>query len=41
VESEPAVDLAPMKPGSPGIRRTGNSGFGNLEIVSRATPEDD
>ena len=41
VESEPALDLAPMKPGSPVIRLTGNCVFGNLEIVSRVTPEDD
>jgi hypothetical protein len=41
VESEPALDLAPMKPGSPVVRVTGNCVFGNLEIVSRFTPEDD
>jgi hypothetical protein len=40
VESEPALDLAPMKPGSPVIRLTGNCVFGNLEIVSRFTPDD-
>jgi len=41
VESEPSLDLAPMKPGSPVVRITGNCVFGNLEIVSRFTPEDD
>jgi hypothetical protein len=41
VESEPALDLAPMKPGSPVVRITGNCVFGNLEIVSRFTPDDD
>ena len=34
VESEPALDLAPMKPGAPVIRITGNTIFGNLEIVA-------
>lgn len=34
VESEPALDLAPMKPGAPVIRITGNAVFGNLEIVA-------
>jgi hypothetical protein len=34
VESEPSLDLAPMTPGSPVIRITGNCVFGNLEIVS-------
>src|SRR6185436_12877106 len=41
VESEPSLDLAPMKPGSPVVRITGNCVFGSLEIVSRFTPEDD
>lgn len=41
VESEPAVALAPMKPGTPVVRLTGNCVFGNLEIVSRLTPRDD
>ena len=41
VESEPALDLAPMKPGSPVIRLTGNCVFGNLEIVSRPVPDGD
>jgi hypothetical protein len=41
VESEPALDLAPMKPGSPVVRVTGTCLFGNLEIVSRFTPADD
>jgi hypothetical protein len=40
VESEPALDLAPMRPGSPVIRITGNCIFGNLEIVSVFTPDD-
>jgi len=40
VESDPSLDLAPMKPGPPVIRITGNCVFGNLEIVSRFTPED-
>ena len=34
VESEPALDLAPMKPGAPVIRITGNVVFGNIEIVA-------
>lgn len=34
VESEAALDLAPMVPGSPVIRITGNATFGNLEIVA-------
>jgi hypothetical protein len=38
VESEPALDLAPMKPGSPVIRITGNCVFANLEIVSSIKP---
>jgi hypothetical protein len=41
VESEAALDLAPMKPGSPVIRLTGNCVFGNLEIVSRFIADDD
>src|SRR4051812_45056427 len=41
VESEPALELAPMKPGSPVVRITGNCVFGNLEIVSRFNPDDD
>jgi len=40
VESEPALDLAPMKPGAPVVRITGNCVFGNLEIVSKFTPDD-
>ena len=36
VDSEPALDLAPMKPGSPVIRITGNAVFANVEIVSGA-----
>ena len=40
VESEPALDLAPMKPGAPVVRITGNCVFGNLEIVSHFTPDD-
>jgi len=40
VESEPALELAPMKPGSPVIRITGNCVFGNLEIVSVFRPDD-
>jgi hypothetical protein len=40
VESDPSLDLAPMKPGSPVVRITGNCVFGNLEIVSRFTPDD-
>jgi hypothetical protein len=40
VESEAALDLAPMKPGAPVVRITGNCVFGNLEIVSRFTPGD-
>jgi hypothetical protein len=40
VESDPALELAPMKPGSPVVRITGNCVFGNLEIVSRFTPDD-
>lgn len=39
VESDPSLDLAPMKPGAPVIRITGNCVFGNLEIVSRFTPD--
>ena len=39
VESEPALDLAPMKPGSPVIRITGNALFANVEIVSGFKPE--
>ena len=34
VESDPSLDLAPMKPGSPVVRLTGNCVFGNLEVVS-------
>lgn len=34
VESEPALDLAPMVPGSPVIRVSGSATFANLEIVS-------
>ena len=34
VESEPALDLAPMRPGSPVIRLSGNAVFGNVEIVA-------
>lgn len=37
VESEPALDLAAMKPGSPVIRLTGNVVFGNVEIVAGRT----
>jgi hypothetical protein len=40
VDSEPALDLAPMKPGSPVVRITGNCIFANLEIVSGITPGD-
>jgi hypothetical protein len=40
VESDPSLDLAPMKPGSPVVRVTGNCVFGNLEIVSRFKPDD-
>jgi hypothetical protein len=40
VESEPALALAPMKAGTPVVRVTGNCVFGNLEIVSRFTPDD-
>lgn len=40
VDSDASLDLAPMKPGSPVIRITGNCVFGNLEIVSRFTPDD-
>ena len=39
VESDPSLDLAPMKPGSPVVRITGNCVFGNVSIVSRFTPE--
>ena len=38
VESEPSLDLAPMKPGSPVIRITGNALFANVEIVSKFKP---
>jgi hypothetical protein len=38
VESESALDLAPMKPGSPVVRITGNAVFANLEIVTRFKP---
>jgi hypothetical protein len=38
VESEPALDLAPMKPGSPVVRITGNALFASLEIVSGFRP---
>jgi hypothetical protein len=38
VSSEPALDLAPMKPGSPVVRITGNCMFANLEIVSGVRP---
>lgn len=34
VESEPALDLAPMVPGSPVLRVTGNAVFANVEIAS-------
>ncbi|HET9424946.1 MAG TPA: DUF1707 domain-containing protein [Gemmatimonadaceae bacterium] len=34
VESEPALDLAPMVPGSPVIRISGTAAFANLEIVA-------
>jgi hypothetical protein len=34
VESEPALDLAPMVPGAPVIRISGSATFANLEIVS-------
>lgn len=34
VESEPALDLAPMVPGSPVIRLTGSATFANVEIVA-------
>jgi hypothetical protein len=34
VESEPALDLAPMRAGSPVIRITGTALFANVEIVS-------
>ena len=40
VESEPALDLAPMKPGSPVVRITGNAVFANIEIVSGFKPEE-
>jgi hypothetical protein len=40
VQSEAALELAPMKPGSPVVRITGHCVFGNLEIVSRFTPDD-
>ena len=40
VESDPQLDLAPMKPGAPVVRITGSCLFGNLEIVSRFTPAD-
>jgi hypothetical protein len=38
VESEAALDLAPMVPGSPVIRITGNAVFANIEIVSSPAP---
>lgn len=34
VESEPALDLAPMVPGAPVIRLTGNATFASVEIVA-------
>ncbi len=34
VESEPALDLAPMTQGAPVVRITGNAVFANVEIVS-------
>lgn len=34
VESEPALDLAPMVPGSPVIRLTGHATFSSVEIVA-------
>ena len=37
VESDAALDLAPMVPGSPVIRITGNATFGSLAIVARPT----
>jgi hypothetical protein len=40
VESAPSLDLAPMKPGSPVIRLTGNVVFGNVEIVAGRTLEE-
>lgn len=40
VESDPSLDLAAMKPGSPVVRVTGNCVFGNLEIVPRFKPDD-
>lgn len=39
VESEPALDLAPMMPGSPVIRVSGTASFANLEIVAGVRPE--
>jgi hypothetical protein len=41
VESDASLDLAPMKPGTPVVRITGNCVFGSVEIVSRFTPGDD
>jgi hypothetical protein len=36
VESEPALDLAPMIPGSPVVRISGSATFANIEIVAGA-----
>jgi hypothetical protein len=37
VETDPALDLAPMVPGSPVIRITGSATMANLEIVAATT----
>ena len=34
VESQPALDLAPMTPGAPVVRITGSAAFANVEIVA-------
>lgn len=41
VTSEAALDLAPMVPGSPVIRISGFTVFGNIEIVAAGSPEID
>jgi hypothetical protein len=41
VETSPALDLAPMVPGSPVVRITGYATAANLEVIDATAPRDD